>query len=118
METIFGTLYLKFQDSLCGVNSSGAAVPDTNLSIANRYGVQFSPRQSMFANRLLALKNYFGRVNSVLVQFPIAEIRSFPLLYSSFKLFLSKNYTKPVVLLHLIEGTPAFNTMKKLKDGQ
>ena len=76
------TLYLKFQDSLCGVNSAGAQVPDPNLSIANRYGVQFSPRQSMFENRLLALKNYFGRVNSVLAQFPIAEIRSFPLLYS------------------------------------
>ena len=77
------TLYLKFQDSLCGVNSSGAKVPDPNLSIANQFGVQFSPRQSMFADRLLALKNYFGRVNSVLAQFPISEIRSFPLLYSS-----------------------------------
>ena len=76
------TLYLKFQDSLCGVNGAGAKVPDPSLSIANQYGVQFNPRQSMFANRLLALKNYFGRVNSVLAQFPIAEIRSFPLLYS------------------------------------
>jgi hypothetical protein len=45
------TLYLKFQDSLCGVNSSGARVPDPNLSIANRYGVQFNPRQSMFEDR-------------------------------------------------------------------
>jgi hypothetical protein len=77
------TLYLKFQDSLCGINSSGAKVPDPNLSIANQFGVQFSPRQSMFADRLLALKNYFGRVNSVLAQYPISEIRSFPLLYSS-----------------------------------
>ena len=77
------TLYLKFQDSLCGVNSTGAQVPDPSLSIANRYGVQFNPRQSMFFNRLLALKNYFGRVNSVLAQYPIAEIRNFPLLYSS-----------------------------------
>ena len=77
------TLYLKFQDSLCGVNSSGARVPDPGLSIANRYGVQFNPRQSMFADRLLALKNYFGRVNSVLAEYPISEIRSFPLLYSS-----------------------------------
>ena len=75
-------LYLKFIDSLCGTNSTGAAVPDVTLSPANRYGVQFRPRQSMFANRFLALKNYFGRVNSVLAQYPITEIRSFALLNS------------------------------------
>jgi hypothetical protein len=75
-------LYLKLQDSLCGVNTTGARVPDTGLSIANRYGVQFRPRQSMFADRFLALKNYLTRVNSVLVQYPITETRSFPLLYS------------------------------------
>ena len=75
-------LYLKFQDSLCGVNSTGALVPDINLSLANRYGVLFNPRQSMFADRFLALKNYFGRANDVLAQFPISEIRSFALLNS------------------------------------
>ena len=75
-------LYLKLQDSLCGVNTTGAKVPDTGLSIANRYGVQFRPRQSMFADRFLALKNYLTRVNSILLQYPITEIRSFPLLYS------------------------------------
>ena len=75
-------LYLKFIDSLCGTNSTGAAVPDVSLSPANRYGVQFRPRQSMFADRFLALKNYFGRVNSVLAQYPITEIRSFALLNS------------------------------------
>ena len=36
----------------------------------------------MFADRFLALKNYFGRVNSVLAQYPITEIRSFVLLNS------------------------------------
>ena len=76
-------LYLKFQDSLCGVNTVGAKVPDPNLSPANSYGVQFRPRQSMFANRFLALENYFVRVNSVLAQFPISETRSFTLLNSS-----------------------------------
>jgi len=76
-------LYLKFQDSLCGVNTVGAKVPDPNLSPANSYGVQFRPRQSMFADRFLALKNYFERVNTVLAQFPISETRSFTLLNSS-----------------------------------
>ena len=38
-------LYLKLQDSFCGVNSAGAQVPDPLLSPAERYGVQFRPRQ-------------------------------------------------------------------------
>ena len=41
-------LYRKLQDSFCGVNSTGALVPDVTLSVAERYGVQFRPRQSMF----------------------------------------------------------------------
>ena len=76
------TLYRKFQDSLCGVDSAGNLVPDLNLRPANRYGVQFRPRQSMFINRFLALENYLTRVNTVLAQFPISETRSFVLLNS------------------------------------
>mgnify|MGYP003334093648 CR=1 FL=1 len=76
-------LYVKLQDSFCGVNSQGALVPDPNLSPAQRYGVQFRPRQSMFANRFLALQNYLQYVNAVLLQYPISEIRNFDLLNSS-----------------------------------
>ena len=76
-------LYIKLQDSFCGVDSQGALVPDPTLSPAQRYGVQFRPRQSMFADRFLALQNYLQYVNAVLLQFPIAEIRSFSLLNSS-----------------------------------
>jgi hypothetical protein len=76
-------LYQKFQDSFCGVNIEGALVPDPTLSPAQRYGVQFRPRQSMFANRFLALQNYLQYVNAVLLQFPISEIRTFSLLNSS-----------------------------------
>ena len=72
-------LYVKLQDSFCGVDSQGALVPDPNLSPAQRYGVQFRPRQSMFENRFLALQNYLQYVNAVLLQFPISEIRSFSL---------------------------------------
>jgi hypothetical protein len=75
-------LYLKLQDSFCGVNSSGAPVPDTTLSPAERYGVEFRPRQSMFVDRFAALKNYLGRANSVLKNYPITEIRKFDLLNS------------------------------------
>jgi hypothetical protein len=76
------TLYRKFQDSFCGVDSAGNLVPDLNLRPANRYGVQFRPRQSMFINRFLALENYLSKVNAVLAQFPISETRSFSLLNS------------------------------------
>jgi hypothetical protein len=75
-------LYRKLQDSFCGVDTVGNLVPDTTLSPANRYGVQFRPRQSMFANRYSALKNYLTRVNSILFQYPITEMRSFKLLNS------------------------------------
>ena len=77
------TLYRKLQDSFCGVNETGANVPDSTLSPAERYGVQFRPRQSMFADRFMALQNYLTRVNSVLAKYPITESCSFNLLNSS-----------------------------------
>ena len=78
-----GNLYRKFQDSFCGVDAFGNLVPDPNLSVAERYGVQFRPRQSMFVNRFEALRNYLTRANTVLAQYPIAENRIFNLLNSS-----------------------------------
>ena len=75
-------LYRKLQDSFCGVDTAGNLVPDINLGPAERYGVQFRPRQSMFVNRFAALKNYLVRANTVLAQFPISENRTFVLLNS------------------------------------
>jgi hypothetical protein len=75
-------LYRKFQDSLCGVDTIGNKVPDVALSPANRYGVQFRPRQSMFADRFVALENYFTKVNSVMSLYPLIETRSLSLLNS------------------------------------
>jgi len=77
------SLYRKLQDSFCGVDTFGNKVPDPNLSPAERYGVQFRPRQSMFVDRFTALKNYLKRVNAVLAQYPISESRSFTLLNSN-----------------------------------
>jgi len=76
-------LYRKFLDSFCGATVTGAAVPDPLLSPGIQYGVQFRPRQSMFANRFKALENYLGYANTVLAQYPISETRSFRLLNSS-----------------------------------
>ena len=79
---ISNNLYRKMQDSFCGVDTAGNLVPDINLSPAERYGVQFRPRQSMFVDRFEALKNYLVRANTVMAQYPIAENRIFVLLNS------------------------------------
>ena len=76
-------LYRKLQDSFSGYNTSGAAVPDPFLSPPERYGVQFSPRQSMFVDRFMALQNYLTRANEILRYLPIVELRRFTLLNSS-----------------------------------
>ena len=76
-------LYRKFQDSLCGTDTAGQAVPDPTLSPGMQIGVQFRPRQTMFLNRFTALENYLGRANTVLAQYPIREMRSFNLLNST-----------------------------------
>jgi len=76
-------LYRKLLDSFCGVNSVGALVPDPDLTIAERYGLQFRPRQSMFTDRFAALENYLTRANTILAQYPITESRTFILLNSS-----------------------------------
>ena len=76
-------LYRKFLDSFCGATTTGAAVPDPLLSPGMQYGVQFRPRQSMFANRFKALENYLGYANTVLAQYPVVETRNFRLLNSS-----------------------------------
>jgi len=76
-------LYKKLLDSFSGSNLAGASVPDPFLSPAERFGVQFRPRQSMFVNRFGALQNYLERANKIFLQFPMVEIRKFNLLNSS-----------------------------------
>lgn len=76
-------LYQKLQDSFCGVDIRGGLVPDPNLPPAERYGVQYRPRQSMFLDRFAALQNYLGGSNRILAQYPITEMRSFALLNAS-----------------------------------
>lgn len=63
----------KLQDSLSGLDSAGLVVPDPNLTVATKYGIEIRPRQSMFVDRLTALENFIRNVNSVMIQYPIAE---------------------------------------------
>jgi hypothetical protein len=63
----------KFQDSLAGINALGQAVPDTSLSAPDQIGVLFRPRQTVFINRLLALKQVVSEVNKIFAREKIAE---------------------------------------------
>ena len=63
----------KWVDSLVGVDDNNRIVPDINLPVKQKYGVQFRPRQSMFVNRLEALKQYIERLNSELSKVLIVD---------------------------------------------
>ena len=53
----------KWVDSLIGIDENGYTVPDLTLSPKQRYGIEFKPRQSMFINRIEALKQFIERFN-------------------------------------------------------
>ena len=76
------SLYDRMLDSLCGVDESGAVVPDPYLPKPVQYGIYARPRQSFFVDRLLALKNYLTYANTVLAQYPISETRRSLFLYT------------------------------------
>ena len=56
----------KWIDSLVGKDEFGRTVPDINLPIKQKYGVEFRPRQSMFVNRIEAVKQFVERANGAL----------------------------------------------------
>jgi len=76
------SLYDRMLDSLCGVDESGAVVPDPYLPKPVQNGIYARPRQSFFVNRFLALKNYLTYANEVLAQYPITETRRSLFLYT------------------------------------
>jgi len=56
----------KFIDSLVGKDKNDRLVPDINLPVKKKYGIEFRPRQSMFVYRYEALKQVLEYANSVL----------------------------------------------------
>jgi hypothetical protein len=58
----------KWIHSLTGKDENDRLVPDIKLPFKQQYGINFRPRQSMFINRVEALKQYIERVNSVLAK--------------------------------------------------
>ena len=62
----------KLIDSLSGIDSAGATVPDPTLSVADSYGISIRPRQTMFTNRVAALTTMIRYVNGVFITQPIS----------------------------------------------
>ena len=63
----------KWVDSLVGYDENVRSVPDPSVPSVQQIGVLNFPRQSMFINRLEAVKQFVERVNSVFIQNPIVD---------------------------------------------
>ena len=72
----------KWVDSLSGFDILGNEVPDPKLPVKLKYGILSRPRQSMFVNRVEALKQFIERVNSVLLTRSIIDDYDFTALNS------------------------------------
>jgi hypothetical protein len=67
----------KLFDSLLGHDSLGTVVPSKSLTYRNRYGIGIRPQQTLFKDRLAALRNLISFVNSVLLENRIVGNYSF-----------------------------------------
>lgn len=73
----------KLIDSLLGKDSIGNMVPDASLSPRQKYGIEFRPRQSLFKDRLSALRNLIEYTNDILLENIITGSYSFSNLNAS-----------------------------------
>ena len=67
----------KLIDSLLGHDPDGNLVPDPTLSSRGKYGIGIRPQQSLFKDRIEALRNLIDFTNSVLLQNRITGNYSF-----------------------------------------
>lgn len=75
----------KLIDSLLGVDSLGNIVPDPMLSDRLKYGISIRPRQSMFIDRRMALRNMIDYTNKILAtsSYIVSDIINFTNLNST-----------------------------------
>ena len=73
----------KIVDSLSGVDMAGFSVPDPSLTPQTSIGLGTVPNQTLFVDRLSALKNWVEYVNDVFVQYPIVKEFNINPLYDS-----------------------------------
>jgi len=72
----------KLFDSLLGHDEQGKLVPDPDLSFRSKYGIGIRPQQTLFKDRLQALRNLIDYTNSVLIDEKITGNFSFENLLS------------------------------------
>jgi hypothetical protein len=70
-------LETKWIDSLAGADQAGNRVPDPKLLAKQKYGIEYRPRQSMFVDRIPALKLVVDRINTTLTKQAFADIINF-----------------------------------------
>ena len=75
-QSIPSRAIVKLRDSLVGFDDNDLGVPDPLLPVQNRLGILSNPRQSMLANRLVALQNYVETLNGILIKNPILLTRN------------------------------------------
>lgn len=81
----------KWHDSLIGYDSLANVVPDSTLPESQKYGLLNVPRQSMFVNRLEAVKQFVERVNVIFAKNQIVDN------YNISKLQLKEEYPNVLV---------------------
>jgi len=69
-------LVKKLIDSLVGYDSQGNPVPDPALPATRKYGLQIRPRQSIFADRLKALKTIITYCNDVMGKTRVVDTKN------------------------------------------
>ena len=67
----------KLFDSLIGYDDAGNLVPDPKLTDRLKYGIGIRPQQTLFKNRLSALRNIINFANNILIDTQIAGNYSF-----------------------------------------
>lgn len=67
-------------------------IPNYYLTPPKRYGVAVRPKQSMFVDRLLAVKNFVQYCNGVMAQYPITEFKNPTFLNTSGEFYNTANY--------------------------
>ena len=89
-------LYDRLLDSMSGTDETGATVPDPTLPKLLQIGVSVRPRQSLFINRLEALRNYLEYANSVIALYPILEFGNTTFLVAQGDTFNTTNYWEKI----------------------
>ena len=96
-------LIQKMIDSLLGHDSLGNPVPDPSLSSREAYGVQIRPRQTMFVNRLEALRNVIEFVNEICINELLVGQISFDNLNAQDELPVASTYDVLVADIYNLE---------------